>query len=144
MLTDPSTTWLYVSKLPDEVMMSPVPAAAAEPLAVWMTVLMSTMAGETFRVMVLMSRLLLPLEVLCWMGWTVCTCACVGLLRLLMNPASAQPAPTPPPVARMTAATIAASRRRVKFGDICGEAAAGAGGGASCRSWEVGSGVISD
>ena len=76
MLTEPSTTWLLVSTSPDEVMMSPVPAAAAEPLAVWITVLMSTTAGETFRVMPLMSRLVLP-EVLCWIGETVCTCVCV-------------------------------------------------------------------
>src|SRR5207247_6569860 len=67
---------VLVSTSPDEVMMSPVPAAAAEPLAVWITVLMSTTAGETFRVMPLMSRLVLP-EVLCWIGETVCTCACV-------------------------------------------------------------------
>ena len=64
-----------MSTSPDELMMSPVPAAAAEPLAVWMTVLMSTMAGETFREMALRSRFVLLLEVFCWMGWTVCTCA---------------------------------------------------------------------
>jgi hypothetical protein len=33
-------------------------------------------------------------------------------LWLLMNRAIAQPAPMPPPVARITAATIAAVRRR--------------------------------
>src|SRR5260370_2225828 len=47
LLVEPSTTWLLVSASPDEVMMIPVPAAAQEPLEVWMTVLMSTIAGST-------------------------------------------------------------------------------------------------
>src|SRR5260370_27045644 len=47
MLVEPSTTWLLVSASPEEVMIIPVPAAAPEPLEVWMIVLMSTIAGST-------------------------------------------------------------------------------------------------
>src|SRR6266567_681430 len=52
MLIEPSTTWLLVSTSPDEVMIMPVPAAEPVPVVVWMTVLMSTIAGATAAVIV--------------------------------------------------------------------------------------------
>src|SRR5258708_36531587 len=47
MLIDWSTTWLFVSTSPDDVMIIPVPEAAPVEVAVWTTVLMSTRAGST-------------------------------------------------------------------------------------------------
>src|SRR5260370_32620079 len=47
MLVEPWTRWLLVSTSPDEVMIIPVPAAAPDPVEVWMIVLMSTIAGST-------------------------------------------------------------------------------------------------
>src|ERR1700694_1971902 len=46
MLVDPETTWLLVSTSPVEVRMMPVPAAAPDPLADWMTVFTSTTNGS--------------------------------------------------------------------------------------------------
>ncbi len=56
MLIEPSTTWLLVSTSPDGVMIMPVPAAAPVPLLVWMTVLMSTIAGSTLAAIACTSR----------------------------------------------------------------------------------------
>src|SRR6266702_4601033 len=52
MLIEPSTTWLLVSTSPDEVLIMPVPAAEPVPVVVWMTVMMSTIAGATAAVIV--------------------------------------------------------------------------------------------
>src|SRR5260370_37897350 len=62
MLVEPSTTWLLVRTAQDEVMIIPVPAAAPEPLEVWMTVLMSTIAGST------MAAMACALSVPFWLG----------------------------------------------------------------------------
>src|ERR1051326_3143490 len=138
-LTEPSTTWLFVSTSPDDVMISPVPAALPVPLAVWMTVLTSTTAGETLRVMALMSRLAL-LAGFCWTGCTEALWGWVTVVRLLMKWARFQPMPIPPPVARMTAATMAAVRRRGNPGAAGGGAAAA---GAGYAVWESGAGGAS-
>src|ERR1700694_5754280 len=62
MLVDPSTTWLLVRTSPEEVMIIPVPAAAPEPVLVWMTVLMSTIAGST------LAAIACALSVPFWLG----------------------------------------------------------------------------
>src|SRR5256885_2809509 len=119
---EPSTTWLFVSTSPVEVMISPVPAAWLVPLAVWTTVLMSTMAGMTFAAMA--EGFVEPVPALGETGVTVWIGASAAALWLVMNRARFQPTPMPPPVATITAAMTAAVRRFAYPGPWVGGATA--------------------
>src|SRR2546430_5613125 len=142
---EPSTRWLFVSTSPVEVMISPVPAAWLVPLAVWTTVLMSTMAGMTFAAMA--EGFVEPVPALGETGVTVWIGASAAALWLVMNRARFQPTPMPPPVATMTAAMTAAVRRFAYPGPwaggatAAGVAVAGAGREADRRGGSTGRGI---
>src|SRR5258706_5544052 len=131
MLIDWSTTWLFVSTSPDEVMIIPVPEAAPVEVAVWTTVLMSTSAGSTVAAMA--CALIVPLwfvdGVTAEMGaveldgselfGAVATGVWVEECRYR---AMVRPMPTPNAPATMVAAMVPAASQRPHAGR-------GAGGG---------------
>src|SRR5216684_1206514 len=145
MLVEPSTTWLLVSTSPDEVMIMPVPAAAPEPLEVWMTVLMSTIAGST------LAAIACALSVPFWFGAGLT--GAIGAVEvegsLVFGSAAfwvacderrywdmVKPMPIPPPAARIVATTVPTASQRPNE-----ERGAAAGGRYGCGGANQPSGV---
>src|SRR4029077_1462931 len=125
MLIDWSTTWLFVSTSPDEVMIIPVPEAAPVDVAVWTTVLMSTMAGSTLAAIA--CALIVPLWLVdgvtaemgavelagseCWDAL-----ATGAWLEECRYRAMVRPIPTPKAPAKMVAAIVPAASQRPQAG----------------------------
>src|SRR4029077_2632114 len=140
MAVDPSTTWLLVSTSPEEVTIIPVPAAAALPLLVWMTVLMSTIAGSTIAAMAC------ALSAPFWVGdgftgeigaVDVGGSLLFGKAALWVACAEwrycdiAKPMPIPPPAAIMVATMVPTATQRPHVGRGAGDGGVYGGGGVS-------------
>src|SRR2546425_3065035 len=167
MLIDPSTTWLLVSTSPDDVMIMPVPAAAPlVPDVLWMTVLMSTIAGSTLAAIA--CTLIVPFWFVDGLtgeigaveldGAVVCGNVAVwAACEVCRYRAMVSPMPIPPAPARIVAAMVPTASQRphegrgaravgVYVGGISHPSGDGGGAGSccSCGAGSLDCGFISD